>query len=215
MNAAQFLEQILLSALTREREQLEQGVYRPSLLPSCLRRQYYIYTLGEDVEPEKAGIFEIGHIFHIYISQVLGGVVAEGFTVEAVEEPFTLIVDSHRIRVRGRVDMIVAVDGQRYICEIKSIYMLPEAPLPHHVQQLQFYMGALGIQQGLLIYLDKRNFQPRVFQVAFDPEVFDGLLGRVRRLHQALSEGLVPDAEPSEWECRFCGFREKCQAGEE
>ena len=60
----------------------EKGVYYPSALGSCIRKQYYTYTLGERVFPEDLVIFATGKSVHEIIAKAFGEVAK----VEKAEE---------------------------------------------------------------------------------------------------------------------------------
>ena len=107
--------------------------------------------------------------------------------------------------------MVLRTEQGRLLLEIKSISRLPSKPLSHHVLQIQPYLLALNLPEGLLVYLEKKRLKWRIFTVKYEPKLMERLLDRAHRLHQALISGEAPKPEPS-WECRYCEFRERCKS---
>jgi hypothetical protein len=93
------LKQGLASLHEKEKNnhKTEKGVYYPSALGSCLRKQYYTYTLGERVSPEELVIFATGKGVHETIAKAFGEVA----TIEKEEENISLEV-SPAIKLKGR-----------------------------------------------------------------------------------------------------------------
>lgn len=203
--AARLLNEAIRSGLKREAEQPKIGVYRPSLLGSCLLRQFMIYKYGLPVSDEKAGVFKIGDLFHDFLS---GALEASSIEVKRVEAPFQIVLP-HKgefIRITGRADIIAAVNGEEYVIEVKSIRKLPEKPLNHHIQQLTLYMAGHDVERGFIIYLEKQALHHRIFPVEFSQEKFRDLLERAVELHNALIKDDAPKSDPEPWECRYCEF---------
>jgi len=204
------LSEAIHAALRADEDRPRIGWYRPSLLSSCLRRQFLIYKRGILISEEKAGLFEIGRMFHEFLDRTLR---AGGLVVKAVEAPFIIVhfCGDEPIRVNGRADLILSVDGEEYVVEVKSVRKLPSAPFKHHVQQLNLYLGAYGIKRGSLIYLEKQVLAHKIFPVEFSLEAFKLLLNRAARLHQALISNSPPKPDNEEWECRYCEFKNECE----
>ena len=203
------LSEAIKAALSREEDRLRVGFYRPSLLPSCLKRQFLIYKRGLSVSEEKAGLFEIGRMFHEFLSRAFKD---KGLTIKAVEAPFIIVslCGDELIRINGRADLIISLNGEDYIIEVKSIRSLPNEPFKHHVQQLQLYLDGYGINRGFLIYLEKTFLRNRIFPINFNLEEFKRLLNRAAKLHECLINDVEPQIDAEPWECRFCEFKNEC-----
>ncbi len=203
------ISEAISSSLRREVEKPTVGVYRPSLISSCMLRQWLIYKRGLAISEEKAGIFKIGELFHNFLENALK---TSQIEVLAVEVPIQILLPLRPapLWINGKADALIKVEGIKYVAEFKSIRHLPEQPLTHHVEQLQFYLAALNCQNGFLIYLEKSALRHSIFPVKFKEAAFNALLDRVQRLHKALitDEAPKPDAQP--WECRFCEFKDEC-----
>jgi len=205
------IEEVLKRALTRTVEKPKPGWYYPSLLPSCLLRQYWIYKEGHTVSLEKSGVFKIGELFHEFLTDALK---SDGLLMVESEKPVILAVKygGKWVRLSGRVDILLERDGVKAIVEVKSISKLPEKPLEHHVMQIQPYMLALNVEKAILVYLEKISLSWRIFEASFDSSVFEKMVERAVMLDKALAEDRAPKSEPS-WECRYCEFKERCEAG--
>jgi CRISPR-associated protein Cas4 len=207
---SEIIDECLRKALSCEVEKPRQGWYYPSLLPSCLLRQYWIYREGHTVSLEKSGIFKIGELFHDFLTEALK--MSENLKVET-EKPVMLAVkyNDKWVRLSGRIDALLELNGEKFIVEVKSISKLPDEPLDHHVMQIQPYMLALGVQKAVLIYLDKTDLNWKIFEVYFLPDLLEKMVERAVTLDRALFENKAPRSEPS-WECKYCEFKERCEA---
>jgi len=111
----------------------------------------------------------------------------------------------------SKTDALVRVEGIKYVVEFKSIRRLPEQPLKHHVEQLQFYLAALNCQNGFLTYLEKSALKYSIFPVKFEQAMFKALIDSVQRLNKALMDEEKPESDAQPWECRFCEFKGECE----
>jgi CRISPR-associated exonuclease Cas4 len=205
---SEIIDECLRKALMREVEKPRQGWYYPSLLPSCLLRQFWIYREGHVVSLEKSGIFKIGELFHDFLTEALK--MSEDLKVET-EKPIMLAIkyNDRWIRLSGRIDAVLDLNGEKFIVEVKSIGRRPNEPLDHHVMQIQPYMLALGTEKAVVVYLDKTDLTWCVFEVYFNPDLLEKMIERTITLDKALMENKAPTAEPS-WECKYCEFWERC-----
>jgi len=81
--------------------------------------------------------------------------------------------------------------------------------------QLQLYMHVLGIHNGVLLYLDKKNLKSKVFTVEYKKEEAEHIINRFRALHKLLNYDALPDPESREskstvWMCKMCEYRNRC-----
>jgi CRISPR-associated protein Cas4 len=205
---SEIIDECLRKALSREAEKPKLGWYYPSLLPSCLLRQYWIYREGHVESLEKSGVFKIGELFHDFLTEALK--MNEDLKVET-EKPVMLLIkyNDRWIRLSGRIDALVELNGEKFIVEIKSIGKIPREPLDHHIMQVQPYMLALGAEKAVVVYLYKTDLTWTVFEVYYNPDLLEKIIQRAVTLDKALFENKTPTAEPS-WECKYCEFRERC-----
>jgi len=190
------------------------GVFYPSYIAHCLRKQYYTYTLGEEPTPETLAVFATGRGVHDAVAEALGA--AASVRVLSAEQEVTLNLDG--VALSGRADVVLAeVAGRRAVVEVKSASRLPDAPYPHHAFQLQLYLSALGVEDGVLLYWDKRTGILRAFDVKRDPAYVGRAAERAMTLTQHLADGTPPPREAllsgGLWECAYCPYRSECRPG--
>jgi len=188
----------------------EKGMYYPSALGSCLRKQYYTYTLGERVSSEELVIFATGKGVHETIAKAFGEVAR----IEKIEESVTLEI-SPVIKLKGRIDLLIAdYDGKKYLIEAKSTSKTPDTPFDEHVFQLQVYMKALDYNEGYILYWNKISGEIKVFKVTKNEETLQKIYERVKTLDYYVSHNIPPEPEAILkgifWECEKCPFLELC-----
>ncbi len=203
----------------REQRAKTIGRYYPSEIGLCMRKLYYSYRFTSETDPELMKIFEVGNIMHDFVVKVMKS--DKNPEVELVKSEFPLRFDADDFVVSGRVDNLILIkaDGRQVLVEVKStgeVDFVKEAP-PHNKMQLQLYMHITGIHNGILLYVDKKNLQSKVFTVEYDEEESKRIIERFGTLHRSLQEGKMPEAEARKakettWMCKFCEFRERCYA---
>ncbi len=189
-----------------------EGEYYPSSIGSCLRKQYYLYTVEEKPDPEKLAVFATGKGVHVAVAEALrkSGLVK----VDAEEYPVQLKV-SEEVRLTGRVDvLIVELDGTKVVVEVKSTSRIPDSPHESHFLQLQTYLHSMSLQKGFLLYWDKRTGATRAFEVEKDASSLQKIGERAIILHEHLKSGRPPFKEAVMenrlWECDFCEYYSIC-----
>ena len=189
------------------------GRYYPSQIGYCLRRQFYSYLEGEEPTSEQLAIFATGRSIHEIVAESLreSGVIR----VESVEK--TVSVDiNNEVTLSGRVDILLAeVDGRKIIVEVKSTSKVPSSPYEHHLMQIQVYLRALSLNEGVILYWDKRRGRLKAFSVTRDDDIFKRVAERALVLHESIKRGRPPPKEAfmegRYWECDSCYHRFKCK----
>jgi CRISPR-associated exonuclease Cas4 len=207
--------------LYREVSQKKIGRYYPSEIGRCLRNLFYSYKYPLEIKPRLLKIFEIGNILHDFVVRVLKS--DKNPEVELIKYEFPIEIDMKDFVISGRVDdlILLKTDNRKVLVEVKSCRDVRsvEKPQNHHVIQLQFYMHATGIKNGLLLYIDKNTLESKVFPVEYD-EVWSNLIvERFRILHECLTKNTLPKPEAKmieelKWMCMFCEYKEKCEKNE-
>ena len=85
--------------------------------------------------------------------------------------------------------------------------------------QLQLYMHATGIHNGIVLYVDKGNLQSKQYMVGYDEKQIEQIMQRFSQLNQLLSSKLLPideakRDEKKKWLCRYCEYSDKCEKNE-
>ncbi len=203
--------------LKREHKPKDVGRYYPSEIGMCLRKTWYSYKFPMEIKPELQRIFEAGNIMHGFVVEVMKSEKNSHVQLLKSEFPFTQDIDDFTIS--GRIDnlLLVKASNKEVLVEVKSsadIGYVKEAA-PHNAVQLQLYMHLLGIHNGILLYIDKKNLQSKVFEVKYDKEEAEKIIERFRALHSSLVSGNIPEPEARSssktlWMCRFCEYSDKC-----
>jgi hypothetical protein len=207
--------------LAREVNKKQIGKYYPSEIGSCLRKIWYSYRYPQEIRPELIKIFEIGNILHDFVVEVLKS--ERNPEVELLQFEFPLKLEMDGFTISGRVDdlILLKVNNVPVLVEVKSCQNVDwtRQPQMHHVMQLQFYMYATGVHNGILLYIDRERLNSKVFTIPYDSELSERILDKFRTLHNSLVSDQLPKAEAKEdreiaWMCKFCEHREKCDKNE-
>lgn len=168
----------------------------------------------EELAAEKLRVFEFGnHIQQI----VLRPLISKGIVL-ATEIP----IPPQEI-VSGRADIVISVNGEPYVVEVKSIsgrmnLAKMEKPMPDHYNQLQFYLHYFKIKKGILLYVNKDTQELREFLCNYDQGLVENLLKQFEELKSKIDSNILPSRLPEwpdDWQCQYCQFKEICQmAGE-
>lgn len=193
------------------------GKYYPSEVGTCLRKLWYSYKFPTQVKPDLLKIFEVGDIMHDFVVRVLKS--EKNKDVELLEYEIPFKIEYEDFLISGRVDdlILLKISGKTVLVEVKSCGMLKmvKKPSRHHIMQLQLYMHATGVHNGLLLYVEKNNLQTKTFIIEFDELVVQEALTRFKELHKGLitNHVLVAEAKRNDdikWMCKNCEYSEKC-----
>ena len=208
--------------IAREHKPKQIGRYYPSEIGNCLRKLWYSYKYPQKIEPDLLKVFEAGNIIHGFVVEVLRSEKNKDVQLVQSEIPFKLEMEDYLIS--GRVDDLVIVmsNAKKMLIEVKSTKNLDVIGKPQHshVIQLMFYMTALGIHDGLVLYVDKNNLKSKIFEIPFDEIKSAEIVDRFSFLHKHLRKGTLPTDEAKKisdmnWMCRYCEYEKKCDKNEE
>ncbi|MBI1973174.1 PD-(D/E)XK nuclease family protein [Candidatus Micrarchaeota archaeon] len=207
--------------LYREFRPKRQGVYYPSEIGSCLRKTWYSYKRPLKATPELTKIFQLGNILHDFIVQVLNSEKVKDVQLLSYEFPLKQQIGD--LTVSGRVDdlILVKASGKKVLVEVKSTGGVDkiDGPKLPHVLQLQFYMHAAGVHDGILLYVDKSTLKTRSFPVDYSEVQAEATSERFKKLHELLKKGELPEPEAKQvssmnWMCSFCEYKPHCDKDE-
>lgn len=210
-------DNVIDNYLKRELRPKEVGRYFPSEAGNCLRKSWYSYKIPRETPKDTIKIFKVGLMLHDFIAEVLSSGINEDIKLVSTELPFKIDIDG--IVISGRIDDIVhaKVESKDYLVEVKTTSDLgyTHAPKEAHIMQLQLYMYAFKILDGIVLYVDKRNLKSKSFEVKYDEKLVELTLNRLKSLHKFLVDNKVPDPEARMfkemyWQCRDCQYREEC-----
>ena len=193
------------------------GRYYPSEIGTCLRKTWYSYKDPQPTDTQLIRIFEAGNILHEFIEEVLES--EKNPEVELLGTEIPIKIKYKDFTISGRIDnlILVKIENKEVLIEVKSCKYLPNEFRKEHEAQLQFYMQALGVHQGILLYIKKDNLETKEFEIHYDEKKADGILKRFEALNKALKENKIPEAEARHdeekiWLCERCPWKEECWA---
>jgi CRISPR/Cas system-associated exonuclease Cas4 (RecB family) len=207
--------------IEREHKPKQIGRYYPSEIGGCSRKIWYSYTHPLQVSSELLKIFEVGNIMHGFVVEVLKNEKNKEIQLLQSEFPFQLKLDD--FVVSGRIDDLIEIKEEKksILVEVKSTKSIDflQKPQSSHESQLLFYMHALGIHEGIVLYIDKNNLQSKVFPVEYSPKKAEEIILRFSSLNEALKKNILPLPEARmnnemSWACNYCEYCEKCEKDE-
>ena len=200
---------------SREFKSKKIGRYYPSEIGGCLRKTWFSYKFPKETDKEVIKIMEAGNIIHEFIVEVLKSDKNDDIELLETELPFT--IDEGDFTISGRIDNIILtkINNKKVLIEVKSTKFLPREANEHHISQLQLYMHAVGIHDGIILYLQKDNLQTASFNIKYDEKKSFEIIKRFHGLHYALKENKTPPAEAKiinhkNWMCNYCEYKGEC-----
>lgn len=204
--------------LYREKYQQKIGWYYPSQIGQCMRKVWLGFKEPKETEPELIKVFHSGNIIHEFITKVLESDKTPDIKLLETEIPFK--VERKGFTISGRADNIflVRAENKVFLLEVKSIKSITKhlvKPQTPHMMQIQLYMQALSVPNGIILYIDKTNLKTRAFEVSFSQAEVDKALERFDTLHESLTSGKMPGPEAignkeMEYMCVNCEYKDKC-----
>lgn len=197
--------------------QKEIGRYYPSEVGSCIRKVWYSYKYPKEISSEKRKIYEAGNIMHDFVAEVLRS--EKNPEIKLLQSEMPVKTEFKDFTISGRVDDVILVEteGKKYLIEIKSSSSLMYIKMPqaHNVVQLQYYMYATGIHNGIMLYIEKNTLKTKAFEVKYDEKIVDNIIKKLEKLHQSLKNNSIPEAEAKKsqdmrWMCNYCEYQEEC-----
>jgi CRISPR-associated exonuclease Cas4 len=223
LDLARLLEKVIIEEQKKEQQPLVIGVYHPSLLPQCLRKQAYEYNEQRPYEEYVQRVLFNGKILHDAFAILLKNVAQTiNATIES-EVPLRIVHPEYRFVISGRADdvFLLKEEGREIIIEIKTtINVLEQAekgyiPKEWHIDQLNAYLSAYPGAEGLLIYIDRNNLTCKQYPVMFSEKRLLAMFERAKMLHEWLTKGTLPPPEAKNdpknaWQCKTCPYAKEC-----
>lgn len=208
---------MILNHLAREAYPKKIGNYYPSSIGSCMRKYWYSYKYPQEIKPEIQKVFHMGNVLHDFVVEVLKS--EKNPEIELIKTELPVKLEHNGFMISGRIDdvVIVKTEGIMLLIEVKSLKDIKyqKHPSNHHIIQLQFYMHASGIHNGLLLYIDRDGLNTKSFEIKYDESQAKEILERFSKFHQMLTENIVPEAESKinkdeNWMCKYCEYADRC-----
>lgn len=211
------IDEMIDNFLSREFRPKKIARYYPSEIGNCLRKIWYSYKFPLETKPNLLRIFALGNILHDFVVKVFQS--EKNPHVELLKYEFPLHVDLGDFVISGKVDdlLLIRESGKNILVEVKSCKNIEyvKSPQNHHIMQLQFYMFATGVHDGVLLYVDKTTLLTRMFGFRFDENLSKKIIARFKKLHAYLTEDAIPEPEARQvenlgWMCKYCEYKERC-----
>lgn len=194
-------------------EDPEGEFFHPSALGGCLRRTWFA-AKGADPEPRAKAdelrdhfVFEVGTAFHT----LLQNLIERAGIMEARE---VAIMDVKE-KILGHCDVVIEVEGVRYVVEIKTINLRGFASVakqPQHAHKIQAhaYMKPLKADWAIILYYCKETSAVREHVIQFDPKFYkQWVRDRIDGYFQKVRKNVLPEREEST-ACSYCPFAGLC-----
>ena len=191
------------------------GRYYPSEVGSCLRKTWFSYKYPKKTDTKLMRIFEAGNMLHEFITSVIKS--DKNDNIELIKSEMPVQIKMKDFTISGRIDnlVLIKVNNKEVLVEVKSTKFLPKQHKKEHEIQLQLYMRATGIEEGMLLYIQKNNLQTASFPITYNVALGDKIIERFEVLHESLISGVMPEAEAKhnpddKWLCGYCGYEGEC-----
>lgn len=211
--------------------------FSASGLDRCMRQQFFQllgYPQEEVPDSRLANIFFDGNWRHLRwqalfleMDLVARGSWVPGEGIRLHDDGELLLevgVDIPEQMVRGTIDVILVIDGEPWIVDIKGanprvFSSVKQAGEPYRAYQMQLltYMKAAGIDKAMLFYEDKASQDYLEIRVIPGSEVAAALEARLAALHHYWDKQRLPDPLPQapvNPDCRSCSFQIDCVKAE-
>jgi len=208
-------DELIDNYLTKSFRTKQVGRYYPSEIGGCMRKTWFSYKNPKPVSTKLARIFEMGNRVHDFVVDVLKSKKNQSIELLGTEMPIK--IEEPEFIISGRIDnlVLVKINNNRYLIEVKSCKFLPDTPHESHKMQLQLYMYGTKVYRGIILYLQKDKLETRWFNIEYDKTIAENILRRFRTLHNYLSINKIPSAEAKinpdkKWLCNNCEYKEEC-----
>jgi hypothetical protein len=204
------------------------GVWRPSSLRRCMRKQVYKATRvpksDNPIDLKRQHLFDRGHVFGAWFAAyvlLLEG--KYGFSVVNAE----VVLHDEETEIGGKADIVLLKDGHKYVVEVKSkdnaATMRSIKPNPIDLAQLNDYQKMWDAKAGWLVYFGvdyiegrgkaaKTGIQAKEFFHRFDKKLWEDTEKKVQMLRwfQRDQTKLAPKTSNTFLECGGCEWRSLC-----
>lgn len=214
-----------------EKRDNRQGVFHPSAVGMCGRRNVYEYIRAPQNfrdKPEDLEVFRIGHKVHDLIQGILADLdrvlTPKGliYTFQA-EVPYDRQTDAllQEYGIGGTCDGLLTITDpatgwfQRGVVEVKSskseTFDKLMEPKKDHRMQANLYAYRFDAPVLWFWYYNKNNSRRKVFREAASDDVLNEALWRFIEQKVHADSGTLPDREESFWACPRCEYADICK----
>lgn len=181
-------KELVIKKLTHDAESISRSreginVFHPSQVSGCLRSAFLNKLHATTFSVDILGKMCSGTSIHQYIQS--WPEIKEAFDIEVPIEYHLEGVEG--IYIKGHADLVAK--DKSMLGDIKSSASLDfvrSRPSSHHVEQVNLYLKALGIQEGEILYIAKLNFEPLVHKITYDEEMFQRTISKIKMVYRLL-----------------------------
>lgn len=206
--------------LAREYKPKSVGRYYPSEIGGCMRKTWFSYKNPKQADVKLMRIFEAGNMLHEFVTEVIKSE-KNNAEIQLIRSELPVEIKGKDFIISGRIDNLVLVkvcekgECRQVLVEVKSTKFLPKTFKKENEMQLQLYMKALGVHEGILLYIQKDNLETRGFDIKYNKKLADKIIERFEVLHKSLVSSQMPEAEAKldedkKWMCGYCSWSEEC-----
>jgi CRISPR/Cas system-associated exonuclease Cas4 (RecB family) len=196
----------------------QSGGFAPSSTNQCARYMVYRFRGYEqvvDFSGRTRRIFDLGNRAEEFLRDMfenLGILLDEQIAVEIESPP-----------VRGFADFLIDWDGPKPV-ECKSINEAGfvwrknyRKPKDEHYRQLQFYLEAMDMDEGFVVYICKNDSAMLPLLIKRDKEFMDKILKKYAKIYKVYQDGNLPvrPYKQTSEKCQRCDARDYCWADTE
>ena len=169
-------------------------------LVRCPLKNYYEKTYKELAMSE---VFTPSAILGDFVHAGLEDFIKNNFANSQAEMDVEreILVNGRQIKIKGRIDALAEIDGEKTVIEIKTARADKGLPHEHHKAQLQIYLWITGIKKGLLVYVTPDRITEYPINEPLDEAVV------IRLAEETLKMSKTPRYS---WECKYCVFSSVC-----
>jgi hypothetical protein len=209
-------DELINSHLTKKSYPKKIGRYYPSGIGDCLRKTWFTYLIPKEFDKDLLKIFQAGNMLHDFITDVIKS--EKNSDVQLLEHEMPVKVERKDYTIAGRIDNLLSlkVDEKPILIEVKSSRLLPKYPKSEHIMQLQFYMYATKVWDGVLVYIQRDNLQTKTFHIRCRKQRAKQILERFDKLHYFLTNNKFPRPEyklrkDKRILCNYCPYKNECE----
>lgn len=208
------LEDVLKSHLVSQQTQgTPDGFIHPSSLSKCPRYVWFHmnmipYTNWHPHDPELQLTFDQGKAVEVMMFKRY---FFEMNILVAEEKP----IPENKHRVKGRCDVILWLDDEYYIVDIKTANnnsFTHGVPYKSYEMQVAAYMIYLGIDKGKVFYYNKDNSQTIESNISITDQVVHDTRELINKFNTNFEHGIVPDVSKIRPKCtdKSCAYFSEC-----
>jgi len=203
-------------AKAKEPSNKAQGIFSPSQLTKCRRRQQFNLLFVKRAEapttPQLQRIFENGHNREYGLRNAL----AAAAKANGIEWMPSVKMRIEKYLIAGELDGILKYpNGDRWVVDFKTIndarFKALQAPSEEYVWQFHPYMLGTGISRTICYYENKNNQADEEFVVKFDEKLWQHILDHtILYILKATARGKLVPPDADKCDARECPYASVC-----